>query len=294
MTSYDFSILNVQDHPSGPILPTALSGVNNKGEIIGTCWGKSPISAVYYKGSGGSVTTFYTGAETNGYGINDEGMLVGRYVTAGPAKIFGFWSPGISHLLPLNPIGGEAEAHETEVRGVNNSRVIIGRYTIAQTQPILFQPFTFKDGHYTKLGEPHSGTFFHACGINDRGHVVGVYTRDLLAHAFTFKDGRFSELAIPGAYQSSAFGINNNDHIVGWYMKEDDQKMRGFVLADGELTTVEYPGSDRTIVNGINDAGVIVGEFSLQNSSNGLIGRPSGRPSTFTALNLIVEKHVQL
>ena len=51
--------------------------------------------------------------------------------------------------------------------------------------------------------------------INDLGHVAGWAARDIWGNAFLYKDGIMHNLGTLGGSGSEAFGLNNNDQVVG-------------------------------------------------------------------------------
>lgn len=71
----------------------------------------------------------------------------------------------------------------------------------------------------------------------------------------------YTQIDVPGAYWTSAIGINNSGDVVGdfHYRWSTDH---GFLYSGGRFTTIDFPGATSTEAYGINDSGVIVGQFS--------------------------------
>lgn len=69
----------------------------------------------------------------------------------------------------------------------------------------------------------------------------------------------FTELTVPGADVTVASGINDDQHVVGWYHEGD--RVRGFIYRNGTYTTVDYPGAALTQLQGIGPGGEIVGVY---------------------------------
>jgi uncharacterized membrane protein len=70
----------------------------------------------------------------------------------------------------------------------------------------------------------------------------------------------FTTLDVPGAQSTQAFGISNNDQIVGQFL--DATGYHGFVTDGATFTTIDVPGAIDIWVIGINDESQIVGAFS--------------------------------
>src|ERR1700759_5837898 len=96
---YTFTSFNVGDPPNEKPLATEWFGINNKDEMIGTCWGREPIQGIRAKLGASELTVFRVESvdETNGYGINDSGMLVGRIQsrTTAPRFSAGFYEVSV-------------------------------------------------------------------------------------------------------------------------------------------------------------------------------------------------------
>lgn len=71
---------------------------------------------------------------------------------------------------------------------------------------------------------------------------------------------RYTTIDYPGAYATSAHGINNAGQIAGSYY--DLQSVEhGFLDTAGSFTTIDFPGAHQTEALGINNAGSIVGWY---------------------------------
>jgi probable HAF family extracellular repeat protein len=86
-------------------------------------------------------------------------------------------------------------------------------------------------------------------------------------HGFVYSDGSYTTLDVPGATDTTAFGINNLGQVVGWYNTPDSSvpggsSQYGFLYSNGTYTTLNHAAVS------INDAGqVVVGYYSVY--SNG-------------------------
>src|SRR3954453_11701149 len=101
----------------------------------------------------------------------------------------------------------------------------------------------------TIIGDPPSGNYTDATGINNAGHIVGNNG----GHGFLKVGGTFSIIDVPGSDFTSATGINNAGHIVGWF--DDGQGRHGFLDVGGTFSTIDVPGASSTEATGINNAG---------------------------------------
>lgn len=108
-------------------------------------------------------------------------------------------------------------------------------------------------------------------GINDYGKaIVGYYYTHNRYRGFLryHPVGNFPYFPFnfPGATDTWAYGINNNEDIVGSY-KDSNGKSHGFLHTGGDLnfttgfSTIDYPGAPTSGAHGINNNGEIVGWF---------------------------------
>ena len=73
----------------------------------------------------------------------------------------------------------------------------------------------------TKPGAPTGGNApsLSANGINNPGDVVGEYTAGGINDGFIkLAGGAFHTIAVPGATETVALGVNDNDTVVGAYV----------------------------------------------------------------------------
>lgn len=83
-------------------------------------------------------------------------------------------------------------------------------------------------------------------------------------------------LAYPGADRTVAYGVNDDDVIVGAYRLPGGTAFQGFIYETGVYKALEYPGSTWTVPLGINNRGVVVGYF--RDATNGLHAFRAQRP----------------
>ena len=88
-----------------------------------------------------------------------------------------------------------------------------------------------------------------------RGILPGCHR----GHGFLDVGGNFTPIDLPGAYETSAFGINDSSKIVGHYW--DATGGHGFLDAGGNFTPIDVPGADWTSAYDINNSNNIVGFY---------------------------------
>jgi probable HAF family extracellular repeat protein len=224
---------------------------------------------------------------TNAYGINDRGSIVGDYTDAA-FRTHGFLYRNGSFTtidVPNQSSQFADEVISTSAYGVNNRGTIVGNFS---TQASIgdTMAFSYDHGNFRQL----TGESGHIFGINARGDMVGVVcgrcsqSPGLLIN----RNGQVTTLSVPGAFSTVGFGINASGQIVG----ETDG--RGFLDTNGHFTMIDVPGASLTSARGINDHGEIVGTFQSGNESHGFIHTdgtfttvdvPGARWTTVTGIN---------
>jgi hypothetical protein len=273
-----------------------LNGINNHGRIVGT----------YGAGSGGQASKGYSinppyaqgditgenfpkSAQTVVDGLNDNNVQVGYYSTqnkkTGTNNSFGWYFNGKFHEV-VYPTGNNAKPTQDDLYAVNNHDVAVGYYENGSGR---YRGYTYgiKTGKFalvTKPGAPTGGNApsLSAFGINNRGDVVGEYAASgsVMDGFIKLAGGAFHTIAVPGATETVALGVNDNDTVVGAYVDETGSTMtiRGFIWRiGGHITTmVDDPnGSDFTVLSGINNEGDIVGYYEDTQGLHGLLAFPA-------------------
>ena len=126
--------------------------------------------------------------------------------------------------------------------------------------------------------------------LNTAGNVLVGYdcTNDLcdaphvgIAQAWAMINGTVKMLKPPGSIQSRAYGVNDSNQVVGWYI-DSSNVTHGFMFSKGKFTTIDPPGATLTNAWSINKAGVIVGAFT---DSSGVFHGFIDNAGTFTTFN---------
>src|SRR5207302_4494136 len=217
-------------------------------------------------------------------GLNNDGVIVGRYRDAGAPNQHGdhcyVLKEGVFTTIDV-PFAG---AFGTRCRGIHDSGKIVGRY--AEPGPRV-HGFLLSGGAFSKIDFPGAIDTFPR-RINNSGQIVGGYTSvGGLIHGFMLAGGSVTPIDVPGALETDADDINNAGVIVGAY-RDTNNHVHGYRLAGGVFTTVRLPGviqnsngpvlndlNDNVGIFGINDWGAITGTFLGRDGNfHGFIGVP--------------------
>ena len=202
---------------------------------------------------------------TQAFGINASGQIVGEYIDASNHTHGFLYSNGTYTTLDdpsASATGG------TVALGINDLGQIVGNYGDASGG----HGFLYNNGSYTTLNDPFATTSTTAFGINDAGQIVGFYLgNDGNFHGFLYDPNSgisppYFNLADPGTQGTFARGINAAEQIAGTY--QNASGVHGFLLRGPEYITLDDPlAIGGTVALGMNDTGQIVGHFN-----NGLHG----------------------
>jgi probable HAF family extracellular repeat protein len=270
-----------------------LGGVSSLGLAInaaGTVTGLSYLSSVgphsgahafRYEDSVGivDVGALSPGNLSWGYGINDNGMIVGGSVVGrGDHLPHAFLADGALALIDLGTLGGDFSfAYD-----INNVIIITGE---ADNQANHTHAFIWSPGNMRDIGTLAGGDRSVGRSINESCQVAGESTYGhryaTLAFRFTEADGMVSLGTLAGGFNSSGYGINNSGQVVG----ESDTgpilhpfgRVRGFPFfgthaffwteGDG-MRDLGHLGGGTSRATAISNTGQVVGTSSL-------IGGPS-------------------
>ena len=244
------------------------------------------------------------------YGINENGVVTGRYDTS--TGDYGFI---LDHgqLTSLNIIGYK----------INDSNAVVGvlnKVPGAQPTPVALEDaYLYQDGQYINVNPPNSNAppdQNWAYGINNAGVIVGYYVinqsgtgqiqktsgfvrqaggsyQDIqqvpmginnLGHiagqtnnaSWIYINGVYNNLVVPGCSDVSAEGINDSDDTVGYAAVCNWPNLSGaYVKRGGNAYQVVVPGCVYVRAEDIKNNGVIVGMCSNEKGSHGFIGTPN-------------------
>jgi uncharacterized membrane protein len=249
---------------------TQALGINDRGEIVGAL---STSGFTYYAGAYSSFEVPGSSGHTGAIGVNNEGRIVGEYDTTTAGPIGFLYNAG--SFESISP----PKASSSTASGINDLGLIVGQYTNDLTNQGNEQGFEYNGSVYTTVDFPGaSGTGVR--GVNDLGQMVGYFylnDNNLITYSFLLSGEHFIELDLPECASSAAFGINNEDDIVGTCRNAAGTE--GYLDHNGDLTFFNFLGSN-TEAFGVNDRRQIVGfSFTSSDTAIGFLATPVSEPS---------------
>ena len=199
------------------------SGINASNVAVGGFCappGCNPLAGEHgFTWTNGTDTTIdYPGAgSTVGYGINDLGQIVGGYCdsqhTVCPyAAGLAASDHGFLDINGIFTVLNYPAAQATQANAINNAGVVVGIYTINNTEG---NGFIYENGTFNKLMVPGSG-FTYPSAINNHGVVAGYYQgQNFTVHGFLYHDGKFVTVDYPNTNVTGLTGINDKEVLVG-------------------------------------------------------------------------------
>ena len=239
--------------------PEALTRQQASADVAGVPANRSPSPVA----AGRFTTIDIPGATaTVAFAINDLGVAVGRYASA-----------GLTHGFVRSPTGKLTtidfpNAGFTAAGAINNRGDIVGWYTLPAA-PTIRHGYLLRRGTFTTFDPPGS-IFTNALGINDRGEIVGRFcTRTPCRapgsgdfHGFLLRDGQFTILDVPGSNETNAWKINDRGQTVGGFGVAGGS-VELFQFRNGAFLTFALPNGKllNEDTGGINVRGDVVGQY---------------------------------
>jgi hypothetical protein len=305
MGDYIFTTLNDPSAAFG----TFATGINKYGQIVGYYVDASgrKDGFIYSAGSYTQLIDPSSGVtDIVPLSINDSGQISGYEVQNGVTQ--GFVYNGGSQYSSASSYYITTSGGSLAVSGINNGEEIVGYYTnnasdtnhgfsaqISQFNSSGNPPFhgTISTSNFTTLNEPQAGTSAtFARGVNNQNQVIGSWgVGPGGSHGFFYDNGAYSSFDDPNG-STVAYGINDADMIVGYYI--DVATARGFLYnrPTGTYTTINIPGALNTYFYGLNDAGQIVGAYTDGNNRfHGFLATlPPTPPPAGTTADMILRR----
>ena len=194
--------------------------------------------------------TLVGGANSDAFGLNDFGRVVGVSSTAS-AHYHGFFASG--GLTDVPPLPGDLESHALAVN--NSDQVAATSYVLGGVQP---HGLLWQSGSATNLGN------IAVQGVNSAGVVVG-YLSTLQAnfgwvdHAALWQTGSLFDLGTLGGHNSYACDIADDGRVVGMSFMPDDTTRRATLWQGGVPHDLGTLGGIHSHAYDINSALQIVG-----------------------------------
>jgi probable HAF family extracellular repeat protein len=282
-----FQVLTLND--TRDVTFNQLLGINNEGVIVGYFGSGSaghpnkgyalrpPFAQGDFSGE-----NFPGAKQTQVIGINDEGVSVGFFSTqnaANPAddNNFGFWRVNGRYHEVSFPTRNNSNPPVNQLLGVNDSGTAVGFYNDAKGNA---HGYAYNlDSEQFKLITVRGATSLTATAVNNWGTVAGFFTnaKGTVDSFLKWHNNKVVTLAVPGASATQAFGINDNNEVVGTYTTGTGNSAvtHGFTWANGKWLTVNFSGASSTTLNGVNNEGDVVGFYTdAAGNTDGLVGLP--------------------
>jgi hypothetical protein len=265
-----------------------LLGINNEGVIAGYFGSgaaghpnKGYALRPPYAQSDFGNENFPGSAQTQVTGLNDRGVTVGFWANKAGAN-FGFYSANGRFFSANFPTGTPAKPAVDQLLGVNDLDIAVGFFTNASglNRGYTYNINTRKFSRVTVPGASGLGPSLTASAINNFGDVAGFYNKNsTTVDAFLkLHSGRFTTIAFPGASMTQAFGVNDNDEVVGAYTTGSGNSAvtHGFTWLNGQFASVNIGGgATATTINGVNDEGDVVGFYTdAKGNTDGFVALP--------------------
>jgi hypothetical protein len=202
-----------------------------------------------------------TALETDTYGVNNAGVIVGDYVDSKSVQ-HGMILAG-TKLTTVNNKSCEAISGTGGISfyGVNSAGKAAGWCTSSKTG--LDTGFVYANGKFTPVNFPKSnGT--QATGINDKGWVVGLYLDSAsLSHGFVKVGTKYTRIDVKGETNTVAWGVNNKGQITV-YATNSAGDFDSFLVTGKTFKNINNPkakGGLGTIVHTPSNVGDIDGTY---------------------------------
>ena len=228
-----------------PVLPgqdnTGAIRLNNRGDVVGWCsiysrdlGQRLPALVTFVRDKRDNFTYLnfpdFRGnvRETVGYGISDDGQVVGYYCVRLPifrgCKGHGFhWKDGtyttIDAPVPTDP--NEPDGVETYLLGVNTRLQILVEHTESFQNDFSRQKrhtFLYDNGIFTSLDYPGSLST-EGIGLNNDTQVLLLVNLGSDSGYFLWDEGKFFpiRLSVPNALSYTIRGMSDDGRLVGSY-----------------------------------------------------------------------------
>ncbi|MBI5407071.1 MAG: DUF3466 family protein [Nitrospirae bacterium] len=214
---------------------------NNNGIIVGTFLDNNNQRHGYIK-DGNSYRTLdvENATETQAYGINDNGKVVGYYYSGSMGGHGFVFDIATDTYTPVDVPG----ASRTLAFAINNHDAIAGRYSANGVD----HGFIFDGATYKTIDFP-GFKMTHVFGINDKGKVVGRYFQDYQdpsgSHGFIFDGINYTVIDFPGIPSATTlYDINESDKIVGVF---ENAALFGFYATPLPDVPVAKAGGAQTV-----------------------------------------------
>jgi probable HAF family extracellular repeat protein len=209
------------------------------------------------------------GTSAYAYGINSNGIVVGRSSAGGPADVLYATSWSGSSATNLGSLGGAGSY--SAANGINDSGQIVGDSGITIAGQAIVEATLWNGTSPTDLGSLY-GAGSLALSINDQGQAVGG---SLLSSTFNEVATLWNGTAmtnlgtLPGFGSSEAISINNSGVAAGVSINFSTSAEQATLWNGAAATPLPGLGGLQSQASGINSLGTIVGSSEVTGSTNG-------------------------
>jgi len=270
--------------------------IGNAGTVSGFYMDASGNYKGFLRSSSKVVTTFTDPGDTQpltftqGYQINDQGVVVGQFYNSSENTYSGFFYSTGTKTFTTYDVPGQPAGTITAVLGINTTGSSFCGYV---TPP----PYTTVSAFVNVSGQVTvyavSGSTHTECmGMND-SDSVGYYNDSLGAsHGYKRNSkGTITFVNYPGASTAAASlpcggtgggtvlaGISDRGDISGFYWDASNNEHGLSLSGGGSLQSFDYPGAFQTAAGGTNIYGTIAGYYlnSACTPTGFLAYRPAG------------------
>jgi probable HAF family extracellular repeat protein len=192
-------------------------GINNKGDIVGSCHDNFHIHTGFLRSKDGSLFQFTAPGSTStvAYGVNDFGQIVGQ--SSGSSGNLSFIRSSDGHLQNILPPTIEALVQAV---AINNSGKLVGNYVDNNGQ----HAFLWDNGQFTELRVPGSIGGNDARQLNNNDQVLIYATVNGVASPYLYSAGNYFRINNPKGYVWQVINaLNDNEELTGFVY--NDQEM---------------------------------------------------------------------
>lgn len=217
----DGSNLMLIDFPGSLASSTGVTGMNSRGDIVGSYLDNAFVSHGFLLRKGSFSTIDFPNAVSNSASsINDRGEIVGIYDSADDG-VHGYLFDGHAFTTIDDPnapvINGpnNTPITKTDIFSINNHGVMAG---VSRNDSFtFFQSFLLSHGEFDYIAVPGFPGGTRIAQINDAGDAIGSFTDNTGGiHGLVLRHGEFTAVDPPGAAFTSLTGINSSGEIVGF------------------------------------------------------------------------------
>jgi probable HAF family extracellular repeat protein len=222
------------------------------------------------------------GTSSYGYGINNQGEVVGASFTANGQNRAFRWDL-LGGMTDLGTLGGILD-HTSVANHINDFGQVVGT---SYGQGNDYHGFFWEDGLMLDVGVLSGDACSAAQAINNSGEVVGRCGGN---RPFIWDSTHgIRALDSGGAVMAGASDINNMSLVVGHIRPTDDSEQRAVLWEGGVMTELDslIPPSSGWKLSGaeaVNDLGWIAGIGTYEGELCGFLLTPVPEPSSLLAL----------